>query len=380
MSFLKLLELAFRRCLITVLPLLLKRKKTSPLNPKFNECKFLFLRQDLIGDALVSTPVFEILKQRYPGAIIDVLLSPKNYFVLERDPAVRKRLVYKKGLPGAWDMLKHIRAERYDFVVDLMDNPSATSTTVCLISGARWSVGLQKGNAKAYDILVSMPDKKDFHVVDRTTSVLAAFGIRTEEEKLRIRYHVAPESEKFACDFWRDNSLEGNIVLGINISAGVEERSWWGNNCRQFLREWQRREPAWKTILLCKPADESKIKAIRNELGRDFHCPKTPSFDHLAAVVRKLNFLITPDTSIVQIAAAFQIPAVVLHLRISELHGHLWVPYKSDSENLVASIDNVETIPYTDVLNAFQKLVARHPATELARVYTNNDDEISQTS
>lgn len=360
MFLLKAIESGFRRLPLTILGLIARRRHNIPSDLDFNQCRFLFLRQDLIGDALISTPVFETLKRHYPGAVLDVLLSPKNEFVLERDPAIRKRWVYRKSLTAIWKLLREIRDERYDFMVDLVDNPSRTSTLWCLFGGARWRVGLAKENDFCYDFAAPFLPKDSNHVSDRTANVLTAFRINPENEPLQIRYILSEVADRFALDAWKERGLIGCTVLGVNISAGDEARSWWGKNCGKFLADVHALHPQWKILLLFKPGDRDKVDHLAESSPFAVLSPSTPSFDHVAALVSRLSFLVTPDTSVVQIAAAFSIPAVVLHLKVSSIHGHLWEPYRSDSENLVASVDNVETIPSSEILAAFERLSSRN--------------------
>jgi len=360
MFWLKEIELGFRRLPLVLLGFIARRRHTFPVDLDFNQCKFLFLRQDLIGDALVSTPVFETLKRHYPGAVIDVLMSPRNHFVLERDPAVRKRWVYRKSPGAIRSLMREVRHEHYDFMVDLIDNPSRTSTLWCLFGGARWRVGLAKENDFCYDFAAPFLPKDGYHVAERTANVLKAFRIDAEKEPLRIRYFLSQDAERFGSDVWKSNGLDGYNVVGVNISAGDEVRSWSGNNARRFLAETHAIHPDWRILLLFKPEDRAKAEDLFLSSPFVILSPNTPSFDHVAALVSRLSFLVTPDTSIVQIAAAFSVPSLVLHLKISSIHGHLWEPYKSDSENLIASVDNVETIPSSEVTAAFERLSSRN--------------------
>jgi len=360
MALLKTLELRFRRLLMALLKTSFGSRHQIPSDVDFNKCKVLFLRQDLIGDALISTPVFDVLKRTYPGITLDVLMSPKNHFVLQNDSSVRKRWIYAKSPVQLWKLRKNVRSEKYDFVVDLLDNPSTTSTLWCLNAGARWRVGLAKENDFCYDCAAPLLEKADHHVVERTANVMTCFNIDPSKADLQIRYFVSAESSQFAEQFWQSARLEKETVVGVNISAGDVVRSWWRENCREFLKEVAHHRPDWKILLMFKPEDREKAKSLAEKVHQVLLPPATPTFDHLAALVKRLTFLVTPDTSIVQLASAFSIPSVVLHLKISALHGHLWEPFRSDAENLVASADNVDMIPWQQVYAAFKRLVARH--------------------
>lgn len=218
----KRIEIGFRFFLIRLLSRLVHRSTILPLHIDYNTCKFLFIRQDMIGDVLISTPLFAVFKKKYPQATLDVLLSRKNHFVLANDPLIRKHWVYEKSIGSAFKMLCGIRREQYDFVIDLMDNPSVTSTILCLLARARWTVGVQKDNAFAYDVIVPMLSRRDTHIIDRIGQLLKPFGIDVTNEKLAVRYYTSIESRNHIDSFFNAHQLNGKEIVGINISAGSE--------------------------------------------------------------------------------------------------------------------------------------------------------------
>ena len=99
----------------------------------------------MIGDVLISTPLFDILKKKYPQAQIDVLLSPKNHFVLQNDPLIRKRWIYNKHFLQTISLIRGVRKEKYDFAVDLMENPICYVPSISVpSSGAKETIWLEK--------------------------------------------------------------------------------------------------------------------------------------------------------------------------------------------------------------------------------------------
>ena len=61
--------------------------------------------------------------------------------------------------------------------VDMIDNPSVTSTILCLLFGAKWNVGIDKDNNYVYDISVPMLSRRETHIVDRIAQLLVPFHI-----------------------------------------------------------------------------------------------------------------------------------------------------------------------------------------------------------
>lgn len=336
------------------------RRRNLPSNTiDFNSSKILFIRQDRIGDVLVSTPIFASVKAHYPSAIIDVLLSENNHFVLINDPLIRKRWIYQKKISEAISLVKSIREEKYDFVVDMMDNPSVTSTILCLLSGARWNVGIAKDNNYVYDIKVPMLSRRETHIVDRIAQLLTPFHIDPKDENFYIRYFTLPESDAFVEEVLSANQLCKHPLIGINISAGGKARFWGIENYRALLSFITERYPELCPILLYQPSDKEEAAKIVEDNKNVILSPITKTFDQFAAFIKRLSFLVSPDTSAIHLASAFNIPSVVLYVQ-SDKALRIWEPYGTDYEVVVTDVDDLSTIPVTDVQATLKKLIDRY--------------------
>jgi ADP-heptose:LPS heptosyltransferase len=368
MEFLKPLEIGFRRFLVSVLGLLVKRSRPLPASVDFSSRKYLFVRQDRIGDVLVSTPLIHAMKARYPNATIDFLLSSNNHFILANEPLVRKRWIYKKTAASAIDILKKIRREHYDFVIDLMDNPSATSTVLCALAGGQWNVGLSKENAYIYDISVSLLSRKENHIVDRLAMLLTVFGIGREDLDLKVHYNVLPESKQFAAEFVNEHDSLGRKLIGINISPGEGTRFWGIENYQALIRWLREQHDRSLVVVLYQPSDKLVAQTITQPFSDVLLSSETKTFDQFAALVQRLWVLITPDTSAVHLAAAFSIPSVVLYVQ-SNKELRIWEPYGSLSESVVTDVDDLRLISQKDVFAAVDRLIQR---LETASVHTQH--------
>lgn len=89
-------EYGIQQGLILLLRALLPRRKTSLRQVDFRTAKVLFLRQNQIGDALISTPIFAALKHHYPAMTIDILLDRRNAIAIEGNPHIQKRYIIKQ--------------------------------------------------------------------------------------------------------------------------------------------------------------------------------------------------------------------------------------------------------------------------------------------
>jgi ADP-heptose:LPS heptosyltransferase len=353
----KKLEIFLRKSLIRVLKIFVNKK--NPPKHIAQIRKILLLRQDKIGDALISTPLISIIKKNYPDIQIDFLLSESNYFVFDNEPLVKNKWKYQKRTGSVLKLLKNIRKEKYDFVLDLMDNPSTTSTLLCLFTKAKWKAGLSKENDFIYDIVIPMLPKKNSHVVDRLIRIVTALNINPDKEKIEIKYNTGSESEKLAGEFLDKNNIKDKIKIGLNISPVTGEKFWGIDNFKKFIEYLSENYPDYFIIPLSQPGDKSVVKEIVKSYKNIVLSPETHKFDEFAAIVKKMDFIITPDTATVHLASAFKIPSVVLYMQTSD-DIDIWTPYNADTEPVITNTNNLGNIEPLKVCEAFQKIVLRN--------------------
>lgn len=81
----------------------------------------LFITLSNIGDAVMTTPALERLHQLHPDAVIDIVADRRSSEIFSHCP-YRGAIIHKEkkaGLRGLWDLVRTLRRQRYDLVVDL---------------------------------------------------------------------------------------------------------------------------------------------------------------------------------------------------------------------------------------------------------------------
>jgi len=346
---------------------IIKRLLTIPIQKRissfadidFHTAKILCLRQDAIGDVLVSTPVFSLLKKHYPTIIVDVLLSNRNYCILENSAAIRKRWLFEKNILKLIPLIIRLREERYDVVIDLFDTSSTTSIIMSKVVRAKYTLGFQRDTEEYYSCNIERPSTKHTHIVDRTVQLVTAFNIDLSRENIALSYSPSRTSVALVKDYLRSEDMTKNNILGINISAGDEARFWGIEHYRKLLQSIGKHHQGYSMLLLYKPEDYERARRIIEGIEHIHLMPVTQSFDQFAAFVKQLSILITPDTAAVHLASVFNIPAVVLYIHADQSL-RLWEPYHTDYEVVVTNDTTLATIPVAQVYEAFNRLIHRH--------------------
>ncbi|MDW8436432.1 MAG: glycosyltransferase family 9 protein [Chloroherpetonaceae bacterium] len=306
-AFLKPLERRIRQGAMRSLKRFVRRNRALPSNFDFNRAKILCLRQNQIGDTLISTPIFAALKRRYPDIVIDALLDKRNATALDTNPHVRKRFVLKRKLFDFFKAMIQIRAERYDIIADLVHTPSSLSTLFCLFGKSRFVVGFERENDFIYDVKV--PFKKETRMLRALAEILTAFGIEPDKENLRPVFPLPPDSLAFAERIAR--SFGDKKIVGVNISASLKIKFWGAEKFASLIRLLRSDFPDAAFLVLYAKAYARDAQTIAERSGARL-CEETQTLSDFAAVVSKLDLLITPDSAAVHLADAFNVPCVVL--------------------------------------------------------------------
>jgi len=110
--------------------------------------RILIVLLGAIGDVTRALPLANRLRAAYPQAHIAWVLEPAAAPLLDRHPAIDERLVFDRprGFPAFRDLLRRVRAGRFDLVLDLQRH--AKSGLLSYASRAPVRIGFHRRNAK----------------------------------------------------------------------------------------------------------------------------------------------------------------------------------------------------------------------------------------
>ncbi len=332
--------------------IIFENRKTYHLNSINNvfllpqERKILLLRHDKIGDLIISTSFIRILRKYNPKARIDILLSKSN---ISAQTCVKKYVdniwIYEKKIINILNLIKSLRRNKYDIIIDLFDNPSTTSALLIKYIAPIFAIGIDKKNSHIYDYTVPMLDRFSSHIVERTANLLLAFGVNPQEENLHLEYDLL------------QNPMNKNskFRFGINLAGGGRSR-FWGRENNSNLIKFIELNYYDSEIQLFFTADYQQDADFLKANHPQIITKICENFDQFVAETSTCNLIISPDTSIVHLASAFSIPAVILYIYNADTTHAPWYPYKSKYIAVETSAPNISAIPLEDVANAVSKL------------------------
>ena len=303
--------------------------------------RILLLRQDRIGDMIMTLPLIRRLRELYPGAGMGIVASESNRIILKYETGLDV-ITYRKDPGGFISSLVQARNFNPDAAVDMHMHDSTTSFIYALSSGARWRLHIDRENRLPFNVRVTAP--QDGHIMDAFAGLLSGLGRKLETTGLKREVSLSKEETGFADDFWNRSAIHPGDCAAINISAGGENRRWgtdrYARVCSCIM------DMGLKPLILYAPPDYEAACAIHRGEPGILISPVTPSILHLAALIRGVTILVSPDTSVIHLAASYGIPVVGMFLPFDPSLPK-WYPWNVKSDVLMASdsvsLDSVST-------------------------------------
>lgn len=256
--------------------------------------KILVIRFSSIGDIVLTSPIVRCLKEQLPHSEIHFLTKRRFGSIVEPNPYLHHVWLYDGNFKT---LLPQLKAEQFDFIVDLHNNlrsrwvafhvhrPHATFSKVNL---RKWMLVNLKWN-----LLPKM------HVVDRYFQATRKLNITNDRQGLD--FFIPPEEEVQPGSLWGEDS---SPFLAISIG---------GQHATKIL-------PAEKVIELCKSVSHPIILLGGKEDQERGEKIAKVSGNHVvngcghytlhqsASWVRQAAVVVTNDTGLMHIAAAFRKP------------------------------------------------------------------------
>lgn len=317
------LEDAWRRALLGFAVRTFGRQPSgTPPDWRARPHRVLFIRNDGIGDLILSIEVMRAIADSSPTITLDVLASPQNAALARTLPFVNEVIVHRRGfLPRAWPVWRLLRSKGYDAVVDgrvAARGVSTQTTALLLATGAPWRIGLgERINDHVYTIR-TRPTKTD-HWTDYIVALAAPFGVGPESRDWRPRLPVSAPEHAAAERLWGAGGPGRPRVL-VNVSAGHHERAWPAEKFEILLRHLRARLPHANIVLASMPTEQTMADALAAAAGGR---AERLTLSQLFAMLATADLLISPDTAVTHAASAFRTPTLTLQRKG---HGR-WSPY-----------------------------------------------------
>lgn len=271
--------------------------------------KILLVQLGRIGDLILMTPMFKVLKEANTENELHLLAGQRNYFLAIEHPLIDRVHVFDKRLVNTVRLIQKLRKEKFDIWIDVKDHYSTESYFLAKLSNAEIKIGFNRDGKSLFDYgILSDVEQANRHAVDRNLAVLDLINVNFDHKNQKPILFVNDNSEKKLNNFLMLHDIQDYYC--INISATSASRYWQTQKWIEFLNYLG--ESHIECLIITSPADAKLVNEIISSTKNAFHF-STDSIVDVFSVVKHSEMTITVDTAVVHIASAFDVPVLALY-------------------------------------------------------------------
>ena len=304
--------------------------------------KFLIIRFSSIGDIVLTSPVIRCLKNQVKNAEIHFVTKQSFECILNSNPNIKKVHVFDENLVEIFHELKE---EKFDYIIDLHHN-FRSGQIKRRIKAPAFSVN--KLNLKKMLLIqfkINRLPKK--HIVDRYLETLSFLNVKNDGQGLD---YFIPEKNTFKKEELPAPFQNGYLAFVIagtyhTKKLPVEKAS---EICQKL---------DFPVILLGGKNEFNEGETILSQSkGNVLNYAGKISLNQSASLVRNANIVLTNDTGLMHIAAAFK--KKILSFWGNTVPDFGMTPYQSNEVSQTLEIENLKCRPCSKL--GYKKCPKKH--------------------
>ncbi|HEY4147706.1 MAG TPA: glycosyltransferase family 9 protein [Chitinophagaceae bacterium] len=260
--------------------------------------KFLVIRFSSIGDIVLTTPVVRCLKKQVATAEVHYLTRKRYAGIVEANPYIDKVHSFDERIEETIDGL---RAEDFDYIIDLHHNLRTMKVKRALQKQAFSfpKLNIEKWLLTAFKIN-RLPQQ---HIVDRYMQTISGFGVKNDGAGLD--YFIPPAELVKETDIPTSHQAG---YIGLVIGAAHNTKKYPPEKLKEFCAGIDH-----PVIILGGKEDAERGEQLSQlDPFKIYNACGKFSLHESADLVRRAKLVVTNDTGLMHIAAAFKRPVVSL--------------------------------------------------------------------
>jgi ADP-heptose:LPS heptosyltransferase len=257
--------------------------------------KILVIRFSSMGDIIYTTPVVRCLKKQLAGAEVHFITKPAFKYIYDNNPYIDKLLLLK---PSLSDTIADIKAEGYDYIIDLHNN--LRTTIIKLRTGIKSSTYKKQTIRKWLSLKFNLKLVPPTHLVDRYMQAVKFLGVTNDGQP--IDYYIKAQHQ--LTDLLPPTHQNNYIAFVIGATHFTKRMP--NDKIISICRELK-----YPVVLLGGNDVKANGDEIATVIGPNVYnaCGKT-SLDESVFLVSQSATVIGFDTGLTHIAEAFNKPIV----------------------------------------------------------------------
>jgi ADP-heptose:LPS heptosyltransferase len=255
--------------------------------------KILIIRFSSIGDIVLTTPIIRCIKQQIQGAEVHYITKQKYSSVISSNSYIDKLYTINDSTSEIIDLLKK---ENYDYIIDLHHNVRTLKLKLAL---GKKSFSFRKLNwEKMLMVYFKINKLPKLHIVDRYFETLTSIGVTNDHKGLD---YFIPEKDVINISTYLPSQFQnGYEVLVVGGSYYTKQIPI--NKLKEICAH------SLKPLILLGGKEDAVIAEEVHQAFKDKTvngCGKL-NLNQSASIIEQADQVITSDTGLMHIAAAFK--------------------------------------------------------------------------
>lgn len=310
-----------------------------------DKIKILVIRFKRIGDAILTLPLCNSLKQTFPNATVDYVLYEEMAHLFYKHPYIDNVITIKDNeRKNIFEYIKkvyNVTRKKYDIIIDVMSTPK--SELFCLFSlKSPLRIGRYK-EWRGYTYTHKMKETESLNKIDKFLKQLLP-PISEAGFNLKLSYDFKFSSSDKEKEIYRDLLKKSGVdfskpVVAFSIYSRVQHKIYPIEKMKEVVRYLIDKYNA-QIIFFFSPDQKEAIQNIHKEMGEDkniFSNIETPTIKDLVPFLENCDFYVGNEGGARHLAQGIGLPSLALFSPSSELKE--WLPFPNDS--------NMGLSPYT---------------------------------
>lgn len=278
------------------------------------QLRVLVLHTAFLGDVILTIPLLQAVRDRYPDAVISFVAIPAAAAVLRNHPAINSTIEYDKkgsmrGIRGLAGIIRTIRRNKFD--IALVPHRSLRSALIPFLAGIPTRIGFDS-SAGSFLWTTTVPYTRDSHEIQRNLELVVPIGGDRGIRKPAL--YPSVEDVRKVDEFLSVHKGPGYGKQFVSIAPG----SVW------FTKRWPEQSfsrlvenlvsEGVPVVLVGGPDDADLCERIRISARHDLVTSAAGRLEPLqsAELIRRSRVLVANDSAPMHMAVAMKTPVVAI--------------------------------------------------------------------
>ena len=290
--------------------------------------KILIIRFSSIGDIVLTTPVIRCLKHQIADAELHFLTKDTFKEITESNPYLSKVFSIQTSLT---EVIGVLLFEKYDLIIDLHDNIRSRQVSALLkVKTYRYN----KQRFKRFLLMQFNINLLNNHVVDRYFTAVKKLNVINDGKGLD---YFIPEKDEMTPDKLPFTHIAGFCVIVIGAKHFTKQIP------KEKLEELCTKIAI--PIMLIGGLEDAYLGTQLESIDKFkiYNACGNHSIHHSASLIKRAKFVITPDTGMMHIAAAFNKRIISIWGGTEKRLG--FTPYNNNANSVIIENTNLSCRP-----------------------------------